>query len=200
MLKRIMDSTLAALGLVILSLPLLVLSVLVLKKLGSPILFRQTRPGLKGKPFAMIKFRTMTDERDAQGQLLPDEQRLTPFGRWLRSTSADELPELLNVLLGHMSIVGPRPLLMRYLPRYNARQFRRHEMRPGITGWAQVNGRNAVNWTDRFEMDVWYVENQSFLLDCKIIALTFQKVLKRDGISAAGEATMGEFLGNGPEA
>ncbi len=169
---------------------------LIRSRLGRPVLFRQERPGRHGRPFMMVKFRTMTDARDERGELLPDSERLTPFGQWLRSTSLDELPELWNVLRGEMSIVGPRPLLMRYLPLYNDRQRRRHEVRPGITGWAQVNGRNAVGWLERFEMDVWYVENRTLLLDLRIIALTLRKVIVREGISAAGEATMHEFRGN----
>jgi lipopolysaccharide/colanic/teichoic acid biosynthesis glycosyltransferase len=171
---------------------------MVRQKLGSPVLFRQERPGRYGRPFMMVKFRTMTDGRDAQGQLLPDADRLPPFGRWLRSTSLDELPELWNVVRGDMSLVGPRPLLMRYLPLYNERQRRRQEVRPGVTGWAQVNGRNALGWEERFEMDVWYVDNQSLLLDTRVLWITVRKVLVREGISAAGEATMQEFKGSPP--
>jgi len=165
-------------------------------KLGNPILFRQPRAGLRGRQFELLKFRTMTDARDAQGRLLPDEQRLTPFGRWLRSTSLDELPQFFNVLRGDMSLVGPRPLLMDYLPRYTPEQARRHEVRPGITGWAQVNGRNVLSWEDKFRMDVWYVDNRSVWLDLKILWLTLRSVLARRGISAPGEATMPEFMGS----
>lgn len=164
--------------------------------LGSPVLFKQTRPGMDGEPFMIYKFRTMTDERDEEGELLPDEDRMHPFGEFLRSTSIDELPELFNVLKGDMSLVGPRPLLMRYLPLYNERQARRHEVRPGITGWAQVNGRNDISWPEKFEYDVWYVENQSMLLDLKILAMTVWKVIQRDGISKEGEATTTYFTGN----
>ena len=156
----------------------------------------QTRPGLLGKPFALVKFRTMTDVRDEEGRLLPDARRLTRFGKFLRSSSLDELPELWNVLRGEMSLVGPRPLLMEYLPLYNEEQARRHEVRPGITGWAQVNGRNALSWDEKFKLDVWYVDNQSFWLDLKILGLTFWRVLRRDGISGRGEATMSKFRGN----
>ena len=176
--------------------PLLLLALLVRTKLGSPVFFRQTRPGLHGKPFEMLKFRTMTDARDAQGELLPDSERLPPFGRFLRSSSLDELPELWNVLKGEMSLVGPRPLLMEYLPLYTPQQYRRHEVRPGVTGWAQVNGRNAISWEEKFALDVWYVENQSFWLDVKILFLTVKKVLVKDGISASGEATMTKFTGS----
>jgi len=164
-------------------------------KLGAPVLFKQVRPGLGGKPFTMMKFRSMTDERDEHGNLLPDGVRLTKFGRFLRSTSLDELPGLWCVLKGDMSLVGPRPLLMEYLPLYSAEQARRHEARPGITGWAQVNGRNAISWEQKFEYDVWYVDNQSLWLDIKIIFLTLKKVFVRDGISAQGEATMPAFRG-----
>lgn len=165
-------------------------------KLGNPILFRQPRAGLRGRQFELLKFRTMTDARDAQGRLLPDEQRLTKFGRWLRSTSLDELPQFFNVLRGDMSLVGPRPLLMDYLPRYTPEQARRHEVRPGITGWAQVNGRNVLSWEEKFRMDVWYVDNQSVWLDLKILWLTLRSVLAKQGISAPGEATMPEFMGS----
>jgi sugar transferase EpsL len=175
---------------------LLVVTVLVRIKLGSPVFFRQQRPGLNGKPFRMVKFRSMTDARDANGNLLPDEDRLPAFGRWLRASSMDELPELFNVLKGEMSLVGPRPLLMQYLPRYNARQARRHEVPPGITGWAQVNGRNAIAWDQKFELDIWYVENRSLWLDCKIILLTILKLFRRDDVNAPGAATMPEFMGN----
>lgn len=196
MFKRFFDFSATAFGLLVLALPLLLLALLVRTKLGSPVFFRQTRPGLHGKPFEMVKFRTMTDARDAQGELLPDSERLPPFGRFLRSSSLDELPELWNVLKGEMSLVGPRPLLMEYLPLYTPQQYRRHEVRPGVTGWAQVNGRNAISWEEKFALDVWYVENQSFWLDVKILLLTVKKVLVKDGISAAGEATMTKFTGS----
>lgn len=195
-MKRLVDVTLVTLVLLLFSIPLAVLALLVRICLGSPVFFRQTRPGLHGKPFRMLKFRTMTDARDKQGNLLPDAERLTPFGRWLRATSLDELPELWNVLQGDMSLVGPRPLLMEYLPLYTPKQFCRHEVRPGITGWAQVNGRNALSWKEKFELDVWYVDNCSLWLDLKILFLTVKKVLARDGISAAGEATMPKFTGS----
>ena len=196
MFKRFFDFSATALGLLVLALPLLLLALLVRTKLGSPVFFRQTRPGLHGKPFEMVKFRTMTDARDTTGSLLPDSERLPPFGRFLRASSLDELPELWNVLKGEMSLVGPRPLLMEYLPLYTPEQYRRHEVRPGITGWAQVNGRNAISWEEKFALDVWYVQNQSFWLDVKILWLTVKKVLVRDGISAAGEATMAKFTGS----
>lgn len=195
-MKRLFDFAFALLGLIALALPLLILIVLVRRKLGSPVFFRQVRPGLDGKPFEMVKFRTMTDERSPDGQLQPDAVRLTAFGRFLRSTSLDELPELWNVLKGDMSLVGPRPLLMEYLPLYTSEQARRHEMRPGVTGWAQINGRNAISWEEKFELDVWYVDHQSLWLDIKILWLTVKKVLVRDGISAAGEATMSKFTGS----
>lgn len=194
-MKRIFDFVMALLGLTVLALPLLILIVLIRRKLGSPVFFRQVRPGLNGKPFEMVKFRTMTDERGPDGQLLPDAVRLTSFGRFLRSTSLDELPELWNVLKGDMSLVGPRPLLMEYLPLYSPEQARRHEVRPGVTGWAQVNGRNAISWEEKFELDVWYVDHQSLWLDIKILWLTVKKVLVREGISAAGDATMPIFKG-----
>ena len=196
MFKRFFDFSATAFGLLVLALPLLLLALLVRTKLGSPVFFRQTRPGLHGKPFEMVKFRTMTDARDAGGQLLPDSERLPPFGHFLRSSSLDELPELWNVLKGEMSLVGPRPLLMEYLPLYTPQQYRRHEVRPGVTGWAQVNGRNAISWEEKFALDVWYVENQSFWLDVKILLLTVKKVLVKDGISASGEATMTKFTGS----
>lgn len=195
-LKRSTDVVLAGLALFVLFLPFLMITVALRFRLGSPVFFRQTRPGLHGKPFQMIKFRTMTDERDAEGNLLPDERRLTPLGRFLRSSSLDELPELFNVLKGDMSLVGPRPLLMEYLPLYNARQRRRHEVRPGITGWAQINGRNALSWEKKFELDVWYVDNRSLWLDMKILFLTVLKVIRREGISHGDEATMPRFMGS----
>ena len=194
-IKRIFDSLIAASALVVLAAPLLYLAYLIRRKLGSPVLFKQVRPGLNGVAFTMHKFRSMTDERDASGELLPDARRLTPFGAKLRSTSLDELPGLWSVLKGDMSLVGPRPLLMEYLPLYDAEQARRHDVRPGITGWAQVNGRNAISWEDKFRLDVWYVENQSLWLDIKILCMTVRKVIVRDGISADGEATMTKFTG-----
>ncbi len=197
-MKRLFD-LLLSIGLVLaLALPLLLLWALVRRKLGSPVLFRQVRPGLHGRPFMMVKFRTMTDERGADGELLPDARRLTSFGRFLRATSLDELPELWNVLRGEMSLVGPRPLLMEYLPLYSPEQARRHEVRPGITGWAQVNGRNALSWEGRFKLDVWYVDHRSLWLDLRILWLTVRKVIVREGISAQGEATMPRFTGNKP--
>ena len=195
-MKRLLDFIAALLGLIALALPLLLLIALIRRKLGSPVFFRQTRPGLHGQPFEMVKFRTMTDTRGPDGALLPDAERLTPFGRFLRSTSLDELPELWNVLKGDMSLVGPRPLLMEYLPLYSPEQARRHAVRPGVTGWAQVNGRNAISWEEKFALDTWYVDHQSLLLDMKILWLTVKKVLVREGISAAGEATMGKFTGS----
>ena len=194
-LKRVFDFVAASLALLLLALPLLALGWLIRRKLGSPVLFRQVRPGLHGKPFRMVKFRTMTDECGPDGALLPDAQRLTPFGRFLRSSSLDELPELWNVLKGEMSLVGPRPLLMEYLPLYTPEQARRHEVRPGITGWAQVNGRNAISWDDKFALDVWYVEHRNLWLDVQILWRTVRKVLVRDGISAPGDATMPKFEG-----
>jgi lipopolysaccharide/colanic/teichoic acid biosynthesis glycosyltransferase len=194
--KRVFDSILSVLALIILALPLLILTWLIRRKLGSPVFFRQVRPGLRGQPFQMFKFRTMTDERGHDGVLLPDAVRLTPFGRFLRATSLDELPELWNVLKGEMSLVGPRPLLMEYLPLYTPEQARRHEVRPGVTGWAQINGRNAISWEDKFKLDVWYVDNCSLSLDIKILWMTVKKVLVRDGISAPGDATMPKFRGN----
>lgn len=195
-MKRLFDFTTALFRLIALALPLLLLVYLVRRKLGSPVFFRQVRPGLHGQPFEMIKFRTMTDARDASGSLLPDNERLTAFGRFLRSTSLDELPELWNVLKGDMSLVGPRPLLMEYLPLYSPEQARRHEVRPGITGWAQVNGRNAISWEEKFALDIWYVDNQSLWLDVKILYLTLKAVLQRKDISAVGEATMSKFTGS----
>ena len=195
-MKRLFDLLASAIGLLLLAVPLALLAWQVRRKLGSPVLFTQVRPGLHGKPFRMVKFRTMTDARDASGALLPDAQRLTPFGRFLRASSLDELPELWNVLRGEMSLVGPRPLLMEYLPLYSPEQARRHAVRPGITGWAQVNGRNAISWADKFALDVWYVDHRSLLLDIRILWLTVRKVLVHDGISAAGEATMPKFEGD----
>ena len=197
-MKRLFDITAALVALLLLCLPLLALTLLVAAKLGRPAFFRQVRPGLQGKPFEMVKFRTMTDARGPDGALLPDADRLTPFGRFLRASSLDELPELWNVLKGDMSLVGPRPLLMEYLPLYSPVQVRRHEVRPGITGWAQVNGRNAIGWEDKFTLDVWYVDHRSLWLDIKILWMTVKKVLVREGISADGEATMGRFTGSKP--
>ena len=194
-MKRVFDFVAALLALLLLALPLLALAWLIRRKLGSPVLFCQVRPGLQGRPFTMVKFRTMTDERGPDGALLPDAQRLTPFGRFLRASSLDELPELWNVFKGEMSLVGPRPLLMEYLPLYTPEQARRHEVRPGITGWAQVNGRNAISWADKFALDVWYVDHRSLWLDVQILWRTVRKVLVRDGISAPGDATMPKFEG-----
>jgi sugar transferase EpsL len=193
--KRFFDLLVTLPALILLSPLLAMLAVLVRLKLGTPIFFRQQRPGLHAKPFHMVKFRTMTDARDASGALLPDADRLTRFGRFLRSASLDELPELWNVVKGDMSLVGPRPLLMQYLDRYTPEQARRHEARPGVTGWAQVNGRNAISWEQKFAYDVWYVDHLSFGLDLKILWLTVRKVLRSEGVSQAGQATMEEFLG-----
>lgn len=195
-MKRLLDFLVVTASLLPLALPLLVIALLVRCILGSPVFFFQTRAGMNGKPFELVKFRTMMDAREPDGQLLPDVERLTPFGRFLRSTSLDELPGLWNVLKGDMSLVGPRPLLMEYLPRYSPEQARRHEVRPGVTGWAQVNGRNALSWEEKFRLDGWYVDNQSLWLDFKILCLTVKKVLVRDGISAVGEATMAPFRGS----
>ncbi len=192
-MKRFFDFIVSALVCVFLSFFMLIIAVLVRVKIGSPVFFKQIRPGLHGKPFCMYKFRTMTNERDADGCLLPDCDRMTSIGKFLRSTSLDELPELFNVLKGDMSLVGPRPLLIQYLARYSPKQARRHEVRSGITGWAQINGRNAISWEDKFKLDVWYVDNWSLWLDVKIIAMTVMKVLKRDGINQDGEATATEF-------
>jgi len=191
--KRLFDLALVIPGFFLLSPLLAVIALLIKTRVGSPVLFRQIRPGLDGKPFMIYKFRTMTEERDAEGRLLPDSQRLTSLGRFLRATSLDELSELWNVLKGDMSIVGPRPLLMQYLDLYTPEQARRHEVKPGLTGWAQVNGRNALTWEEKFAMDVWYVDHWSLGLDFKIIGMTILKVLKQEGISAEGEATMAEF-------
>lgn len=199
MFKRLIDILVAAAGLLTLAPLMLSLIILVHIKLGSPVFFRQKRPGLGGRPFLMIKFRTMTDARDPDGKLRPDAERLTPFGRFLRSSSLDELPELWNVLKGEMSIVGPRPLLMEYLPLYNPQQMRRHEARPGITGWAQINGRNAISWEEKFDFDVWYVDNQSFGVDVRIFFTTFAKIIRRHDISQPGEATMSAFCGSPPK-
>ncbi|MBX9925048.1 MAG: sugar transferase [Hyphomicrobiaceae bacterium] len=195
MMKRAFDVVATLVAMSILTPIVAVLFVLVRQRLGAPALFRQVRPGRGGRPFEMVKFRTMTDARDGSGHLLPDRDRLTPFGAWLRTTSLDELPELWNVLKGDMSLVGPRPLLMEYLPLYTREQARRHEVRPGITGWAQINGRNGLSWEEKFVFDVWYVDNHSLTLDVRILAATVGKVLRRDGIAAAGEATMPKFTG-----
>jgi lipopolysaccharide/colanic/teichoic acid biosynthesis glycosyltransferase len=186
---------LASLALLAFCIPLLFLIWQIRRKLGSPVFFRQVRPGMHGKPFEMVKFRTMTDARGPDGALLPDADRLTAFGRFLRASSLDELPELWNVIKGDMSLVGPRPLLMDYLPLYSAEQARRHQVRPGITGWAQVNGRNTLSWDDKFALDVWYVDHRTLWLDIKILWLTVKKVIIKEGISAAGEATMPKFTG-----
>jgi len=195
-LKRVFDIVVSAVALTVLAPVMGLIALLVWRTMGRPVLFRQARPGLHGKPFVMYKFRTMRDLRDAEGKLLPNEARLTPFGRWLRSTSLDELPELLNVLRGEMSLVGPRPLLMEYLDRYTPEQARRHEVKPGITGWAQIHGRNNLSWDERFKLDVWYVDNWSLWLDVKILWRTLWMVLRREGISAQGHATMPEFRGS----
>jgi lipopolysaccharide/colanic/teichoic acid biosynthesis glycosyltransferase len=195
-LKRAFDVVGASAALVVLSPVLAVVALLVRVRMGSPVLFRQTRPGRGGRPFVMTKFRTMTDRRYADGELLPDAARLTALGRWLRRTSIDELPELLNVVRGDMSLVGPRPLLMEYLPLYTVEQARRHEVRPGITGWAQVNGRNAVTWEEKFALDVWYVDHRSFRLDLEILGKTVTQVFGGHGVSAPGHATMEPFRGS----
>lgn len=195
MLKRVFDIIASLMGLILLSPVILITAILVRTKLGSPIFFTQDRVGKDNKIFKMIKFRTMSDERDEYGELLSDEYRLTSFGKFLRSTSIDELPELINVLKGDMSLVGPRPLLQEYIPLYSKEQIRRHDVLPGLTGWAQVNGRNSISWCDKFKLDVWYVDNQSFILDIKIILMTILKVLKRDGINQEGEVTSDYFNG-----
>lgn len=194
-MKRLFDIFVSAAALVLFGPLMLFVGWMIRRKLGWPVLFRQTRPGRHGTPFQMVKFRTMRDTTGPDGQPLPDSERMTPFGSFLRSTSLDELPELWNVLKGDMSLVGPRPLLMEYLTLYSPEQARRHEVRPGVTGWAQINGRNALSWEEKFRLDVWYVDNQSFWLDLKILALTVKKVFVREGISAAGEATAAKFTG-----
>ncbi len=196
LLKRLLDITVASSALIVAAPVLAGVAILVHQKLGAPVLFRQRRPGRGGRPFEMLKFRSMRDAVGPDGVALPDHERLTPFGAWLRASSLDELPELWNVLRGDMSLVGPRPLLMQYLPLYSARQARRHDVRPGITGWAQVNGRNSIDWASKFELDVWYVEHQSLWLDTRILWKTVRAVLLREGISAAGEATMQPFVGS----
>ena len=195
--KRFLDIVGSITGLIIFSPILAIVAFIIYLRMSTPILFRQVRPGLHGQPFRMIKFRTMLDAVDDRGNALPDAQRLTRLGRFLRSTSLDELPGLWNVLKGDMSLVGPRPLLMEYLPLYSPQQARRHEVRPGVTGWAQINGRNALSWDEKFALDVWYVDNQSMALDARILWLTIKKVIVRDGISATGEATMPKFTGSG---
>ena len=198
--KRLVDVAVAAAALVILSPLFAVVGLLVRSKLGSPVFFRQERPGLNGRPFTLVKFRTMLDARDPGGKQRPDAERLTPFGRWLRSVSLDELPELWNVLKGDMSLVGPRPLLMQYLPLYSPEQARRHDVRPGLTGWAQINGRNAISWEEKFALDVWYVDHWSVWLDARILAASLFAVARPHGISAEGSATMPEFTGSPPTA
>lgn len=194
-IKRAVDIIISLIAIMLLSPILLIVYILVNTKLGNPAIFKQERPGLHSRIFTMYKFRSMTDERDEDGELLPDVVRLTSFGKLLRKTSLDELPELFNILKGDMSFVGPRPLLVRYLERYNEEQARRHEVRPGLTGWAQINGRNAISWEEKFKLDVWYVDNWHLRLDLKIFILTFAKAFKREGISSVGEATMPEFMG-----
>jgi sugar transferase EpsL len=191
--KYLADRCFAFLSLLLLAPLLICVALLVRLHLGPPVLFRQLRPGHRARPFWLLKFRTMTTQRDASGDLLPDAQRLTPLGRWLRSTSIDELPELFNILHGEMSFIGPRPLLMQYLPLYSSEQARRHDVKPGFTGWAQINGRNAVPWQEKFSLDIWYVDHQSFWLDLRIFLITIWKVIRREGISAAGEATVAPF-------
>ena len=195
-MKRIVDILVSFFGIILLTPIFLLVAFLIRKNLGSPVIFSQIRPGIDGKPFKMYKFRSMKNAIDTSGNPLPDAERLTPFGQKLRSTSLDELPELWNVLKGDMSLVGPRPLLMEYLPLYDKEQYRRHEMRPGITGWAQINGRNAISWEDKFKLDVWYVDNQSLKLDLKILLLTIKKVFIKEGISSSGEVTTSKFTGS----
>jgi lipopolysaccharide/colanic/teichoic acid biosynthesis glycosyltransferase len=199
MLKRLVDILLSCIGIILFSPGIIIVAWQIRRKLGPPVLFRQVRPGLQGQSFEIVKFRTMKDAIDPNGHPLPDRARLTSFGSFLRATSLDELPELWNVLKGDMSLVGPRPLLMEYLPLYTSEQRRRHEVKPGITGWAQVNGRNALSWEEKFKLDVWYVDNWSLTLDLKILVMTLKKVLLRDGISAEGEATMPRFTGSLPK-
>ena len=194
--KSLSDRAAALLALLFLTPLLLVVAVFVRWRLGSPVLFSQQRPGYQGRPFRLLKFRTMTNARDASGTLLPDPQRLTPLGRWLRATSIDELPALINILRGEMSFIGPRPLLLQYLPLYSPEQARRHDVKPGFSGWAQINGRNALSWEEKFRLDVWYVDHQSFWLDVRIFLITIWKVIRREGTSAAGDATMPLFRGN----
>jgi lipopolysaccharide/colanic/teichoic acid biosynthesis glycosyltransferase len=195
-MKRLFDLTASLIALIVFSPIIALVAYKIKNNLGSPVLFRQTRPGLNGKPFEMIKFRTMKDAMDKDGNPLPDSERMTPFGDRLRNSSLDELPELWNVLKGEMSLVGPRPLLMQYLPLYNKEQARRHDVRPGVTGWAQINGRNAISWDEKFKLDVWYVDNRSFWLDIKILFFTVKKVFVKEGISADGHVTIEPFKGN----
>ena len=197
-MKRFFDFIVSVNLIFVLIIPLLILAFYIKLKLGSPILFKQIRPGKFGIPFVIYKFRSMTSDTDDAGNLLPDAERLTPLGRWLRSSSLDELPGLWNVLKGEMSLVGPRPLLIEYIPLYSSEQFRRHEVKPGITGWAQVNGRNALTWEDKFAFDVWYVDNRSFILDMRILWMTAKKVFRQEDINAIGEATVSRFIGNNP--
>jgi sugar transferase EpsL len=194
--KRLVDLFFAVIMLIFLCIPMLVIAIVILVSMGNPVLFKQVRPGFKGKPFRIMKFRTMNSNRDQGGIILPDQERLTKTGKFLRKFSLDELPQLFNVLKGDLSFVGPRPLLMEYLPRYTREQARRHDVKPGITGWAQVNGRNAITWEEKFNLDIWYVDNGNFMLDIKILWMTFLKALKREGISAEGYATMPEFIGS----
>ena len=199
LLKDVADRLNALFALLLLSPLLLVVTLLVYWRLGAPVLFCQQRPGRGERPFQLIKFRTMTNQRDVNGALLPDAQRLTPFGRWLRATSIDELPELINILRGELSFIGPRPLLMHYLQLYSPEQARRHDVKPGVSGWAQINGRNALSWEEKFRLDVWYVDHQSFWLDLRIFLITIWKVIRREGIHASGEATMAPFMGSTSE-
>ena len=194
--KRILDFVLSGIAILVLGIPLIIVAFFIKRNLGSPVIFRQKRPGLHGKIFELYKFRSMTDARDENGELLPDNVRLTPFGKKLRASSIDELPELINILKGDMSIVGPRPLLVEYLPLYNEEQAHRHDVRPGLTGWAQINGRNAISWEEKFKLDVWYVNNISFLLDAKIFFFTLKKVFIKEGINASEEVTMEKFKGH----
>ncbi|EMN0395314.1 sugar transferase [Citrobacter freundii] len=198
-MKRLFDIIISSFALILLSPLIFFIAYKIKKNIGSPVFFRQQRPGLHGRPFYMVKFRTMRDAHDRNGMPLPDKDRMTVFGSKLRNSSLDELPELWNVLRGDMSLVGPRPLLMQYLPLYNELQMRRHDVRPGITGWAQVNGRNSISWQDKFNLDLWYVKNRSLLLDCKILLLTIKKAYKKEGISAEGHATIEPFKGNDNE-
>ncbi|HCU2476188.1 TPA: sugar transferase [Citrobacter freundii] len=198
-MKRLFDIIISSFALILLSPLIFFIAYKIKKNIGSPVFFRQQRPGLHGRPFYMVKFRTMRDAHYRNGMPLPDKDRMTVFGSKLRNSSLDELPELWNVLRGDMSLVGPRPLLMQYLPLYNELQMRRHDVRPGITGWAQVNGRNSISWQDKFNLDLWYVKNRSLLLDCKILLLTIKKAYKKEGISAEGHATIEPFKGNDNE-
>jgi len=198
-MKRLFDFFLSMVLILVLCPVMLTVALVVRMKMGSPVLFRQQRPGYKGVPFFVYKFRTMAGEKGKDGELLSDEQRLPMFGKFLRKTSVDELPQLFNVLKGDLSFVGPRPLLMEYLPLYNAEQARRHDVKPGITGWAQINGRNAISWNEKFKLDIWYVDNRSFSIDLKILWMTAMKIFKRAGVSAEGHVTMPRFMGNNEE-